>query len=74
MRIRRVYGGGKNEGRVGGGEEEWMTTRKSGWRRGRMDENEEEWMEDKKINEPYMERLLTRSLEDLSVDVSSLSE
>jgi hypothetical protein len=30
------------------GEEEWMKTRKSGWRRGRMDENKEEWMKERK--------------------------
>ncbi len=37
----------KNEGRVGGGEEEWMKTRKSEWSRERMDENEEEWMKER---------------------------
>jgi hypothetical protein len=41
---------GEEEGmgrrRVDGGEEEWMKTRDSLWRRGRMDENKEECMDE----------------------------
>jgi hypothetical protein len=55
--------------------------RKNACRRGRMDENEKEWIEEEKISELYSEYtyrwsawLLTRSLEDLSVEVCSLSE
>jgi hypothetical protein len=33
---------------VDGGEEEWIKTRKSGWRRGKIYEGEEEFMKERK--------------------------